>query len=152
MLYRVDFSLEPWRWVFPIIYKRIESFAVEFDNSIAQVQARMAALVTGQPDICLLVQADEGDISRITGHCLLLIQPYDSDTHVVLAEQIKVDSGHDSDFVESCIKYVETQLAPVLHITKIIMTAQERVYRAYRKKYGFKPYRVIMTYDLGQEE
>jgi len=144
MLHKVDFSLEVWRWLYQPIYKRVVDFYLEFGDSLELAKLRMAILMVNDATITLLVKTKPDDLTQILAHCLFTIRTDDEKSYYAFAEQLKVDSGHDKDFVTECFAYGET----LPRVSKVALMCKESKYKAYRKLYGFNVDQVLMSRDI----
>lgn len=148
MLHRVDFSLDIWRWLFQPIYKRLEIGTLASSDSVNTVLPRMLALLRGEPSFILLLNCDDTDVTKITGHCLYQLNKLDEHRVQAFCEQLYTDSGHDTEFTKACISYAEVELSKVYPITEITFLTDESKYRAFKKKYEFQVRKVLMFKEI----
>jgi len=141
MLLKVDFSLEMYRWLYPLLYSRVLAFAKENGEDELAVRKRFVSLVAGDPSINLLITLED---NIPTAHCLYTLQLVGDKDIQAFVEQIKADTGHDEAFVKDCIAYLEA----IPNLTRIGFTTLENKYKAWKKKYNFKVFRVFMVKEV----
>ncbi|SRR5258708_1841328 len=139
MLFKVDFALPMFRWLYNPLYTRVETFALINGDSLEIVRDRFVSLVGGSNQVFLLIKLEE---SLPTAHCLFILNKT-----TAFIEQIQVDSKHDTEFVKECIDYVES----LESVREIVMTTSEKKYRAFRKKYEFQVSRVVMSREVKRD-
>lgn len=130
----VDFSNETYRWLFQLIYARLSPLIAK---------DRLTRILVGDKSLVLLIQVGER-VQDIQGHCLLFLQNTPEGVQGVIEELEGVD-------IESLLKYVELELAPSLHIHKLIYLSPMRD-RKKLLKLGFALDRIIGQRVLTQVE
>lgn len=152
MLYKVDFTLSIWRWLFQPIYTRIEQGAISSGDNPEIARIRLSSLLINDPKFILLVNTKEENPSDINAHCLIQLVPLSDNKVQAFVEQLYTDSGHDTEFTQACTQYIETILTQYFFITEIAMFTDENKYRAFKKRYSFNVRKVLMYKEIKKDE
>ena len=144
MLIKVDFSKNMFRLLYANLYDRVAAFALANNEPEEAVKARFMSLIAGDERVQLLVDLD--DNAQIKAHCLITFNQVTQDSLNAFVEQILSDSGHGESFAKDCIAFLEN----IPFVTRLTMATTEKKYRAFKKKYGFEPWKIIMVREVNR--
>jgi hypothetical protein len=150
MLYKVDFNVSVWRWLFQPLYSRIEQACIASGDPLDTHKTILTALLNNDPKYILLVDTLEHDPSKIQGHCLINLIPLADNKVQVFYTQLFTDSGHNTSFAHQCIDYSKV-IAKEYPVKELAMLTNENKYRAFKKKYEFQVRKVYMVREYKEE-
>jgi len=145
-MYRVDFNVPMWRYLFGPLYERLWGFAQKTQQPEVTVRTQFVKLLQAAPDVLLFVELDD---TRIVAHAMVLLLPQVDGSFMAMCEQAEVDQDHakGSTFIQDVMDYCAGPLRQMVPISKLGF-ATFRDPRSFERKYGFQRWRTLLEKEL----